>query len=166
MPLWLCLRFDQLSLEALRIATDDAVIVVASQRVLSCNDEAAAWGVRTGQSTQTAVGLLNVQPYQLLERSLEREQETLTQLESWGYSITPSVTRWREHCLQLEISGCLRLFGYCAVRSRTARCSLPSGRCQLQARCLAHQFFRLRDSDIHRAPARRAYRRFTPLFID
>jgi len=111
MPLWLCLRFDQLSLEALRIATDDAVIVVASQRVLSCNDEAAAWGVRTGQSTQTAVGLLNAQPYQLLERSLEREQETLTQLESWGYSITPSVTRWREHCLQLEISGCLRLFG-------------------------------------------------------
>jgi protein ImuB len=110
MSLWLCLRFRQLPLQCLNRSETQAVIIVQRQRVLRCNDHAAAAGVREGMATSTARALLDDQPMRLLERDPGAEQRGLKQLCCWAYSITPHLHCWREDCLLLEIGGCLNLF--------------------------------------------------------
>ena len=111
MSLWLCLRFDQLSLQCLSRSEEQAVAVLVRQRVICANDCAAALGVREGM-TSAGVRVLagDDTPLQLLERNIGAEQHCLDQLCCWAYGITPTLHKWREDCLQLEIGGCLRLF--------------------------------------------------------
>ena len=110
MSLWLCLRFDQLPLQCLSHTEEQAVVVLAKQRVLCANDCAAALGIREEMAAATVHGLVGDEPLQLLERDMDAEQRCLQQLCCWAYSITPQLFSWREDCLQLEIGGCLNLF--------------------------------------------------------
>ena len=111
MSLWLCLRFDQLSLQCLSRSEEQAVAVLVRQRVICANDCAAALGVREGMTSAGVRALAGDDtPLQLLERNIGAEQHCLDQLCCWAYGITPTLHKWREDCLQLEIGGCLRLF--------------------------------------------------------
>ena len=108
--LWLCLRFNQLPLQCLSRCEEQAVVVLARQRVLCANNCAAALGIRPGMGTATVHALVNSEPLRLLERDEGAEQRCLQQLCCWAYGITPGLFSWRQDCLQLEIGGCLNLF--------------------------------------------------------
>ena len=110
MSLWLGLRFDLLSLQSLSRCERQAVVVLASQRVLQANDCAAIAGVRQGMSSATVRALAGDDPVIFLERDEQAEQRCLQQLCCWAYSITPTLCTWQTDCLQLEIGGCLSLF--------------------------------------------------------
>ena len=111
MNLWLCLRFEQLPLQCLNRSEEQPVVVLARQRVLRANDCANELGIREGMSGATLRALAGDQSIVLLERDSASEQRCLQQLCCWAYSITPSLHTWRDDCLQLEIGGCLTLFG-------------------------------------------------------
>jgi len=108
--LWLCLRFEQLPLQCLNRSETRPVAVLARQRVLRVNDCAAALGIRVGMGAATVRALADNEPLLLLEREEEAEQRCLRQLCCWAYGISPSLSTWRQDCLQLEIGGCLNLF--------------------------------------------------------
>jgi len=108
--LWLCLRFDQLPLQCLSRSEEQAVVVLARQRVVRANDCAAALGIGEGMGTTTVRALAAEEPVQLLERDPGAEQRCLQQLCCWAYGISPQLFSWRQDCLQLEIGGCLTLF--------------------------------------------------------
>ncbi len=114
MSLWLCLRFEQLPLQALRPDTQGCegqllpVVVLEKQRVVRACDQAAALGVRPDMGTATVRAL--AEDVRLLERDPQQEQNCLQQLCCWAYSITPTLYSWRQDCLLLEIGGCLNLF--------------------------------------------------------
>ncbi len=110
MSLWLCLRFSQLPLQCLSRSEEQAMVVLARQRVICTNDCAASLGIRPGMGATTVHALANDEPLQLLERDESAEQRSLQQLCCWAYGITPSLFSWRQDCLQLEIGGCLELF--------------------------------------------------------
>ena len=113
--LWLCLHFPKLSLEALipKPSFGDASlrVVIEASRVVTCDDEVEALGVTTGLKQSTVSGLLSGHPLQLLSRDREKEHQTLRRLRQWAYSITPTLSLWRDDCLQLEISRCLLVHG-------------------------------------------------------
>ena len=111
MALWLCLRFEQLSLNSLSHEDEKPVVVLNKQRVVAANEAALALGIYSGQGSATVQALLHGTSACLFERDLRAESRALTQLEAWAYSITPSLERWRDNCLLLEIGGCLTLFG-------------------------------------------------------
>ena len=111
MSLWLCLRFEQLPLQCLNRSEEQPAVVLTRQRVLRANDSAAELGIREGMSGATVRALAGDRPVLLLERDKASEQRCLQQLCCWAYSITPSLYTWRDDCLQLEIGGCLTLFG-------------------------------------------------------
>lgn len=110
MSLWLCLRFHQLPLQCLSRSEEQAIVVLAKQRVLRTNDCAAALGIREGMGATTVRALLADEPVQLLERETDAEARCLQQLCCWAYSITPSLHTHEADCLQLEIGSCLALF--------------------------------------------------------
>ncbi len=110
MHLWLCLRLSQLPLEALCRDDRQPVIIVAKQRVVTCNDLAAEQGVSSGQTSRTAQQLLADMQGQWLERDPDAEAAALEQLLGWAYGFSPTVQSWKNDCLLLEIGGCLRLF--------------------------------------------------------
>lgn len=113
--LWLCLRFDQLPLQALqrqhgeRADTDVVVAVVEQQRVLLGNQAAIARGIQPGQKQATVRALAD--NCLLLERDPTQEKRALTRLCCWAYGISPRLNCYRENALLLEIGGCLKLFG-------------------------------------------------------
>ena len=111
MSLWLCLRFEQLPLQCLNRSEEQPVVILARQRVLRINDCAAELGIRQGMSGATVRALAGGGSILLLERDIASEQRCLQQLCCWAYSVTPNLLTWREDCLQLEIGGCLALFG-------------------------------------------------------
>jgi protein ImuB len=108
---WLCLRFDQLPLQCLNRDEQQPVTVMAAQRVLRANDCAGTLGIRQGMGTATVRALAGDAPVRLLERDEQAEQRCLQQLCCWAYGITPTLYTWQADCLQLEIGGCLNLFG-------------------------------------------------------
>ncbi len=110
MKLWLCLRFRQLPLQCLNRSEQQAVVVLAGQRVIRANDCAMALGIAEGMGAATLRALAGNEPVMLLERDEQAEQQCLQQLCCWAYSISPSLNSWRKDCLQLEIGGCLNLF--------------------------------------------------------
>ena len=65
----------------------------------------------TGLKQSTVSGLLSGHPLQLLSRDREKEHQALKRLRQWAYSITPTLSLWRDDCLQLEISRCLLVHG-------------------------------------------------------
>ena len=80
MSLWLCLRFHQLPLQCLNRSEEQAVVVLARQRVLRANDYAAALGIREDMGATTVRALLADEPVQLLERDTSAEARCLQQL--------------------------------------------------------------------------------------
>ncbi len=111
MSLWLCLRFSQLPLQCLNRSEDIPVVVLHRQRVLCANDHACTLGIKKGMSSATLRALAGEQPVLLLEKNPDAQQRCLQQLCCWAYSVSPSLHCWRDNCVQLEISGCLTLFG-------------------------------------------------------
>ena len=109
MTLWLCLRFPRLALQCQDGDEERPLALVEQQRLRQVNDCAAALGLVPGQGVATARALAGDE-LQLLARDREREADCLEELCCWAYGITPSLHRWREDCLLLEIGGCLRLF--------------------------------------------------------
>ena len=113
--LWLCLHFPKLPLEALTskpsFDEDCLRVVIEANRVITCDDAVEALGVKPGLKQSTVSGLLSGQPLQLISRQTEQEQRALKQLTQWTYSITPTLTLWRDDCLQLEIGRCLLVHG-------------------------------------------------------
>ena len=110
MSLWLCLRFNQLPLQCLDRDEQQPVVVLAAQRVICANDCASALGIQPGMGSATVRALAADESVRLLERDEQAEQSCMHQLCSWAYGITPTLCTWQEHCLQLEIGGCLTLF--------------------------------------------------------
>ena len=111
MSLWLCLRFQQLPLQALTrrdSGEQPPSAVLEKRRVLQACDAALALGVKAGMGTATVRALGD--DIRLLERKPASEQQCLQQLCCWAYSITPTLYSYREDCLLLEIGGCLTLF--------------------------------------------------------
>ena len=113
--LWLCLHFPKLPLEALTskpsFDEDCLRVVIEANRVITCDDAVEALGVKPGLKQSTVSGLLSGQPLQLISRQTEQEQRALKQLTQWTYSITPTLTLWRDDCLQLEVGRCLLVHG-------------------------------------------------------
>lgn len=118
MSLWLCIRFPQLALEcrgpidipAQTNAADLAVIVIEGQRVIAINEAAASYGIQVGCHAPTAQALLPDNGA-ILHKDKALEEHALEQLQLLAYSITPTLVRWQDNCLQLEIGCCLRLYG-------------------------------------------------------
>jgi protein ImuB len=78
------------------------------------NDSAAALGIKQHMSATTARALAEPETpgsLLLLERDVAAEQYCLEQLCCWAYSITPTLCIHTQDSLQLEIGGCLKLFG-------------------------------------------------------
>ena len=113
--LWLCLHFPKLPLEALAskpVCNDDILrVVIEGQRAITCDDEVEALGVTPGLKQSTVSGLLSGHPLKLLSREPQEELKMLKRLRQWAYSITPTLTLWRDDCLQLEIGRCLLVHG-------------------------------------------------------
>jgi protein ImuB len=127
MSLWLCLRFQQLPLEALtrqQSGAEQACAVLEKQRVLLANGCAAELGITAGMGTATARALAD--GIQLLERDTTAEQRSLQQLCCWAYSVSPCLYSYREDSLLLEIGGCLALFKGLEHLLRQVRAELSS----------------------------------------
>ncbi len=110
MSLWLCFRLPQLPLECLPHRQEYPAVVLEHQRVAVANDAALAAGIKPGQSSSTVRALLDSPDLQLLERDRVQEAGALEQLACWAYSFTPTLERWQENGLQLEIGRCLKLY--------------------------------------------------------
>lgn len=111
MSLWLCLHFPRLPLECLSHRQEHPAIVIERQRVTVANDVALAAGVKPEQSSATVRTLVDSPDLQIFERNHAQEARALAQLECWAYGITPTLERWQETGLQLEIGRCLKLHG-------------------------------------------------------
>jgi len=94
------------------MCNDDILrVVIEGQRAVTCDDEVEALGVTPGLKQSTVSGLLSGHPLKLLSRAPEEELNVLKRLRQWAYSITPTLTLWRDNCLQLEIGRCLLIHG-------------------------------------------------------
>ena len=111
MPLWLCLRLDELALQCLPRQCPGAVAVVEQRRLHRVNAAAALLGLEPGMDLDSSRSLAGDTPLQLLERDPAAEARALDTLCCWAYGITPTLHSWRDDSLMLEIGGCLRLFG-------------------------------------------------------
>ena len=114
--LWFCIYLPNLPLEAMPIPADkpDGVRVLCEdrqgmQRVLLPDGRARAAGIVPGQSASAALALRA--DAVLIERSVEREQQTLESLAAWLESFSSCVSIAGPDVLVLEIAGSLRLFG-------------------------------------------------------
>ena len=97
-----------LPLEALPLRQSPSALV-SRGRVLVCDRQAAAAGVRAAQRLSTALGL---QPgLAVFERDEARESGALLNLACWAGRFTPTLSILPGATLLLEIGGCLRLFG-------------------------------------------------------
>ena len=108
--LWLCLRFQQLPLQALlRDAQHEhPLAILEKQRVLLADEAACELGVKSGMGTATVRALAD--NIVLLERDPAAEQRCLQQLCCWAYSISPTLYPYREDSLLLEVGSCLALY--------------------------------------------------------
>ncbi len=111
--LWLCLLFSKLPIEVFLRGLPAAdqmkpVVVVERHRVQQGNARAAAIGIESGNSMDTAYTLSG----QVLsfERDHDREQKALAQLAQWAYQFTPRVSIKAPDSLLLDLGGCLKLF--------------------------------------------------------
>ncbi|CAA0119921.1 Protein ImuB [BD1-7 clade bacterium] len=108
--LWLYLRFDQLSLNALGIdtrANASAAAIIDQQRVHQCNASAAASGIRKTMTFSHA--RMTAPDVTLHSRALLKEQQQLSELAGWAYRYSPMVTPHKQGLL-MDIGGCLDLF--------------------------------------------------------
>ena len=108
MALWLCLRFEYLSLQSLSREKNTPIAVIQNSRVVSMNQYAASLGVQKGLFASELKGF--DPDVQLFERNQMMERKCLEELCLWAYDITPKLNIWYD-CLRLEIGNCLKLFG-------------------------------------------------------
>jgi len=108
------LRFPSLALEALlrghalRESTGIPWAIADSRKVLACNAQADALGVRPGMGLAAAWALaprLRVQP-----RDEATEREALEGIAAWACSFTPHVSLEPPQGVLMEVGGSLRLF--------------------------------------------------------
>lgn len=125
MNLWLCLRFNQLPLQALyrhQASTGKAptaseksdkkykaCVVIEQQRVLMANQAAQLLGAKKSLSFSTIRALS--EDIECIERQPKRETQALQQLCCWAYNISPTLYSFGKDCILIEIGGCLKLFG-------------------------------------------------------
>ena len=114
--LWFCVYLPKLPLEAVPTPAGKAggVRVLCEdrqgmQRVLLPSDQARAAGIVPGQSASAALALHA--DAVLIERSVQREQQTLESLAAWLERFSSCVSIVGPDVLVLEIAGSLRLFG-------------------------------------------------------
>lgn len=113
-PLWLCLFFPQLPLEAQSSAlnTEQPLAIYMEvgrkTRIVTVNIPAAVRGVGTGMGINAALAL--VPELMLQARSVPLETATVARLARWAGCFTPTVSIGPDNTLWLEIRGSLRLF--------------------------------------------------------
>lgn len=113
--LWLALVFPALALEALGIHSDDirpiAVLDSEDPRAAVCATTVSGkeQGIAIGQSAQTV--LSHVPDVQFICRDQAAEMRKLTELASWAYRFTPTISVQAPEALLLEMRGSLHLFG-------------------------------------------------------
>jgi protein ImuB len=112
--LWVALRFPSLALEALlrghalRESTGIPWAIADGRKVLACNAQANALGVRPAMGLAAAWALaprLRVQP-----RDEATEREALEGIAAWACSFTPHVSLEPPQGVLMEVEGSLRLF--------------------------------------------------------
>ncbi len=112
--LWVALRFPSLALEALlrghalRESTGIPWAIADGRKVLACNAQAEALGVRPAMGLAAAWALaprLRVQP-----RDEATEHEALEGIAAWACSFTPHVSLEPPQGVLMEVEGSLRLF--------------------------------------------------------
>lgn len=114
MALWLCLRFDQLPLQALHRSqlpageNDNPRVIIEHEKVISMNDNAENLGVKIGLNSSTVLALsYNIK---CMERRKDREDDALQKLCCWAYNISPKLYSFRQDCVLIEIGDSLKLF--------------------------------------------------------
>ncbi len=113
--LWLCVWLFKLPLEVFAQPDDPHAAFAVSegegsqQRVLACNKQASALGIRAGQSLNSALALAPTLLLQVRQRALE--EAALERLANWAGQFTSHVHSEKSDHLLLEIRGSLRLFG-------------------------------------------------------
>ncbi len=112
-PVWVCLYFPGLPLQALRAqcsTTQPAVVVEGDRQrtVIAINRVARQFGLMPGQSLRTAMALC--QDVQILERAPEQEQALLAELAEHLIAFSPQVCLQPPQAVLLELRGSLRLF--------------------------------------------------------
>ena len=111
--LWLCIRFPELSLEALGSSRDYPAAVLSEQSgttaVLSCNAKAARLGVSPGMTLNTALALSPT--LDIRQRRQSAERDLLQARANWALAYTPVVSIEFSGAVLLEVGGSLRLFG-------------------------------------------------------
>ena len=124
MSLWLALRFPQLMIDALAVASAGKPLAVREQHRLAAVDAAALeQGVQAGMKIGTALALCDT--LQIFERQPAAEQHWLEQQARALGRFTPMVSSDGD-CLLLEIGSSLRLFrGLDSLLSQLLR-QLPS----------------------------------------
>lgn len=110
-PLWLCLDFPRLPLEALPGGAGPRAVYEEQRgvrQVLLASREAGKAGIQAGMPVTAALALLPALTLQ--ERDPARERRTLEALAAWAECYTSRVSL-DPPALLLEIAGSLRLFG-------------------------------------------------------
>lgn len=105
--LWLCLRFNQLSLEALRDGDRGVDFVYQQHRLVCVDPSARLQGLYPGMSVNQALMVAPGSAGQ--ERDPRREQQQLQALAHWAWRYTPQVSLGVQSVL-LEVGHCLKLF--------------------------------------------------------
>ena len=128
---WLCIRFPDLSLEALAAPVDKpaAIIEVAGnkKRLLALNDLALKRGLQPGMSLPSALGLLpELVTY---PRNPVAEDDALHSAACWAYRFgSPVTVSSHQKAVWVEVGNSLELFGgwwNLAAAVRNAKADLP-----------------------------------------
>jgi protein ImuB len=109
--LWIALNFQRLPLDSFpqAAASAEAWAVADGPRVIVCNAQARAQGVRAGMSLSAACALAPKLNYRA--RVPAAEAAALDQIAAWAGQFTPSVSLQPPCGLALEIEGSLGLLG-------------------------------------------------------
>lgn len=113
--LWLCLHLPRLALEVytrFESSTRPLAIIDTEDRlcrVIACDEQSAAHGVREGLALNTAFALMPA--LESKPRDSRRERAALARLAAWAGQYTPRVSLCPPDALLLEVRGSLTLFG-------------------------------------------------------
>ncbi|WP_051560024.1 Y-family DNA polymerase [Marinobacterium jannaschii] len=109
-PLWLCLHFPLLALEALQQDEGAAALLDHSgQRLALCNGRALAAGLEAGLASATAYSICP--PLQLFKPQPERSRQQLENLALWAGNFSAQISPLPPDSLLLELGSMLHYFG-------------------------------------------------------
>jgi protein ImuB len=109
--LWIAIDLPGLPLEAFprTSARDEPRAISDGARVLVCDSQAEARGVRTGMRLSAACALVPQLDHR--PRDAAAEVQALQALAAWALKFTPNVSLERPRALLLDIEGSLKFFG-------------------------------------------------------